>query len=493
MRIVSLRSTCLIRYLGRCALLLMLLPAVAPAASVQGGTPPAVDGQPAAIAALGSSVAQPPVTDTLAVRIAPSSAQENLNLAANPRTLSGLYYSGLLQKALGLSPDSPIKIGGIFDAGGNWLASGGLKPDSTAGDFVLGLGADVDMERLFRIPGAELLASFLDYQGANSNGQAGSVQLYDNLAPAAEFHRLQLYELWWRQRLFHDMVIIKIGKMNATGEFNQVLNPVPIPQTNMQDWTISDLLYASAGLNPTLFGRLPTYPNPAWGATISFLPSKDLYLSYGLFDGNGARGVQTGSRTWPEFNRYKFHILEFGYAWRLRDQGKPGRFGAGVWRQTGALYTGDGTTTNGATGFYAFASQRLWYRDPGIDPSGLIGFLQFGYTNSPANIVTRYVGGGLTALGLVPGRPFDTMGLGLAGSKLNFGAYAGTVFFPDVPSSYTATTLRPSELMLQAYYQLILVPSRLALQGAYTAIPTPGYRPGIPWANTFTLRVVAIL
>jgi hypothetical protein len=34
--------------------------------------------------------------------------------------------------------------------------------------------------------------------------------------------------------------------------------------------------------------------------------------------------------------------------------------------------------------------------------------------------------------------------------------------------------------MLQADYQLVLIPYKLVLQGAYTAIPTPGQRPGIP-------------
>jgi hypothetical protein len=46
--------------------------------------------------------------------------------------------------------------------------------------------------------------------------------------------------------------------------------------------------------NPTLFGRLPSLPNTAYGAEVTIAPTKQLYISYGIFDGNNARGVQTG-------------------------------------------------------------------------------------------------------------------------------------------------------------------------------------------------------
>ncbi|OPY65455.1 MAG: Carbohydrate-selective porin, OprB family [Syntrophorhabdaceae bacterium PtaU1.Bin034] len=408
---------------------LALLPAAVLAQSVENDAAGTTVGSSASITP-GGPIAQPETAGPPAMERA---------LAANPRALSGGYYSGLLQKALGLSPDSPIKFGGVLTVGGNWLASGGLRPHSTTGDFVLGLGADVDAERLLHIPGGEFYSSGIEYQGTDSNGRAGSVQVYDNLCPPKNFQRLELYELWWRQRLFDDRLIFKIGKINAGGEFGQVLTPVPIPEANMRDWTISDLLYTPSGLIPTNF-KLPIYPNPAWGLTASFLPTKKFYVSYGVFDGNGARGVQTGEKVGPTINSYKFHIGEVGHAWRLADQGKPGRFAAGIWGQTGTLATGKLTpegnaavTTNGATGYYAFANQRLWYRHPGKDPSGLIGFAQFGYSDTPSNTANWYAGGGLTALGLAPSRPYDTMGVGLAWSKLNSGADAGLIFFPTCP------------------------------------------------------------
>lgn len=435
-----------------------------------------------------------------AVTVTSEPAAAPPGLAANPRAASGENYSGLLQRALGLRLDCPVRFGGIIDVGGNWLASGGLSPGATTGDFVFGFGTDIDAEKLLHIPGGELYASGLVYQGTDNNGRAGSIQVYDNLSPSMDYHRHELYELWWRQRLFDNRLILKIGKINAGGEFGQVLIPVPVAEPQLRDWTVSDLLYTPAGYLTTNFGKLPIYPNPAWGVVASWLPSHKSYLSYGFFDGNGAAGVQTGEKSGPQFNSYKFHIGEAGYAWRLGGEGKPGRVAAGIWGQTGRLSTGTlgadretAATTDGAMGYYAFASQRLWYRHPGVDPSGVTGFAQLGYSDSATNVANWYAGGGLTALGLVPGRSYDTTGIGFAWSKLNSGADAGSIFAPKVPSTYTTTSLRASELMLQAFYQLNLIPPFMALQAAYTAIPTPGYRPDILWANIFTLRLVIIL
>jgi hypothetical protein len=54
---------------------------------------------------------------------------------------------------------------------------------------------------------------------------------------------------------------------------------------------ISVLIMVPPGINPTMLGRLPVYPNTAYGAAVYFAPTKNLYASYGIFDGNVARGI----------------------------------------------------------------------------------------------------------------------------------------------------------------------------------------------------------
>ncbi len=67
------------------------------------------------------------------------------------------------------------------------------------------------------------------------------------------------------------------------------------------------------------------------------------------------------------------------------------------------------TKQNRATGYYLFVNQRLWYRHPDRDNSGLIGYLQFADTSDSAVAAQTYVGAGLTGVGLVPVLPYNRL------------------------------------------------------------------------------------
>ena len=82
---------------------------------------------------------------------------------------------------------------------------------------------------------------------------------------------------------------------------------------------------------------MPGYYNSAYGITTTFTPIRNMYVSYGVYDGNIAHGVQTGLHGAPNFNGYYFHVGEAGGAWEVA--GLPGSFGLGGWRQTGQLST----------------------------------------------------------------------------------------------------------------------------------------------------------
>jgi porin len=114
---------------------------------------------------------------------------------------------------------------------------------------------------------------------------------------------------------------------------------------------------------------------------------------------------------------------------------------------------------------------------------------QFGANNSNALLARQYTGGGLTAFGLVPGRPDDTLGVGLAWTWLTRGDLAGNAFF-DNPN-HLALPLRPSQLMIEQYYQM-MVTKGLFFQTALTEIPDPGQHAGIPSAFALTLRLITL-
>jgi carbohydrate-selective porin OprB len=53
------------------------------------------------------------------------------------------------------------------------------------------------------------------------------------------------------------------------------------------------------------------------------------------------------------------------------------------------------------------------------DARGVSGFIQLGVNDSRTMIATRYFGLGVTAFGVIPGRPIDSLGAGFAWSRLN--------------------------------------------------------------------------
>jgi porin len=305
------------------------------------------------------------------------------------------------------------------------------------------------------------------------------------------FTRQELYQLWWRQTFFDDRLIFRIGKSVPTYDFNNVVRPVPVDDPAASIPAVTSLIYTPIFVNPTILGAIPGYYNSATGITATLAPTKKLYLSYGFYDGNLAQGQQTGLQG-PRFNGYYFHIGEVGYAYRLGAQKKPGSFGIGGWGQTGKLplHTASKQTVTGVGGVYLFGSQRLWFRKPGQDNSGVSGFYQFGANNSNAMLARQYFGTGLTGFGLVPGRPDDSMGFGLALTWLNTESFAGHAFFPKFHEGHPLP-LRPSQLMFQWYYQMQLAKG-VFFQPAITYIPTPGMSTTIPASAAGTMRLIVL-
>ena len=92
-------------------------------------------------------------------------------------------------------------------------------------------------------------------------------------------HRSELYQLWWRQELFDGKLILRVGKMVPTADFNNVLRPVPMQDQSLFIPSVSGLLFTPVFVNPTLLGVMPGYYNSACGVTTTFAPTKNFYFS----------------------------------------------------------------------------------------------------------------------------------------------------------------------------------------------------------------------
>ncbi|WP_406698313.1 carbohydrate porin [Singulisphaera sp. Ch08] len=412
----------------------------------------------------------------------------NTPISANPAAVDILTGTGAIGRFFGLKDESGIRLGGLWVGDASGVVAGGRHPGDWGLNSLTVFDLSFDTKKMGGWKGGLFGTQFLQFSGQPTNQLAGAFPGFDSLEVVPPLVRQELYQLWYRQSLWDDRLVFRIGKLVPTYDFNNVVRPVPVQDSAAAIPAVSGLIYTPIFVNPTMLGKIPGYYNSATGITTTLAPTKNSYLSYGVYDGNLARGRQTGLEG-PHFNGYYFHIGEAGFSYRVGAEKKPGNFGIGLWGQTGMLKAFNNAMVHGANGMYFFGAQRLWFQRPGRDNSGVSGFYQFGANNSNTMHARQFFGGGFTGFGLVPGRPDDSMGCGLAWTWLNNDPNAARLFFPD--STAKTLPLSPSQLMMSAYYQMKLFPGCF-FQPNLTYIPTPGMHQSIPSALAVTFRLVVL-
>jgi porin len=362
----------------------------------------------------------------------------------------------------------------VWLADTNLVAAGGVQPGGWTNNSALIIALSLDAEKLVDWRGAAFGFQFLQFNGANTNGEAGSVPGYNGIVGANPHQRSELYEAWYEQRLFEDVLKIRLGRSTPAADFNNVLRSISLTDYNQNIPALSGLLYSTIFVNGSMLGALPGYYNPGDGVTLNITPTDHFYINVGAYDGNLARGVQTGLNP-PQFNGYYFTIAELGYDWLLGDGKHPGKMGIGLWRQTGLLGTSSGITQDGTGGVYTFGSQRIAYGlNERVTKSSISVFYQFGVNSSQTLPINQYYGAGITGFGLIGDREQDSIGLGMGLSVLNPNLFA-----------------RQTDLMFQAYYQAHLFAATF-LQPTISYIPIPGASPTVPGALTMTMRLTVL-
>jgi len=403
-----------------------------------------------------------------------SSATENVAaVSGNPAATTYSTGTGWLGRTLGLRDEWGIRLGGLWLADTNVVVAGGANPGGWTNNSALFIGLQIDAEKLVAWRGASFGFEFLQFNGADTNADAGSIASYNGLVGLPPFQRSELFKAWYAQEIVKDVLKVRIGRMDPTLDFGNVLRPVTFTDTTQNIPSVSGLIYTPIFVNGSMIAAIPGYYNVGHGATITFTPTKSFYVNLGAYDGNRARGVQTGLYP-PQFNGYYFTIGEIGTDWTLGDGHHPGQFGIGLWRQTGIISFG-GVTEDGFGVVYLFGSQRIAHGvNDRVPSSAITMFYQFGANSSQTLPIRQYYGAGMTAFGLVASRDRDSMGFGVGVSRLNPNLFA-----------------RRTEVMLQAYYQAHLFAATF-LQPTVTYIPTPGAAPDLPGALATTLRLTVL-
>ncbi len=397
-----------------------------------------------------------------------------LSVSTNPSTVNIVPGTGeigawIFQK----KSDSGVRLGGVLlsDADVTLTKTPGSK--NWSGNNVVVVGLDLNFEKLCEWKGSSFGIAYLQFNGMDSNGRAGIVQGFDSLSVVAPFtNRSELYEVWVRQEFFDKKLVARIGKTVPTYDFNNVIRPVPVQDETLAIPGVSGLLFSPIFINPVNIGVMPGYYNSAYGITLNIAPTDNFYVSLGGYDGNLARGVQTGLKVGPHFNGYYFCVAEMGASWFGGEERKPGNIGIGGWVQTGKLSIPSVVEQQGAEGVYLFGSQRVWFKNPGADDSGISLYGQLGYNHAKTLPMNKFVGFGFTAFALT--RPKDSFGFGTAWSWLNQRLFT-----------------RKSELMFQAYYQAFCFHNTY-IEPVLTYVPTPGGGNHLPQTVTMTLQLITL-
>ncbi|MCL5098515.1 MAG: carbohydrate porin [Candidatus Omnitrophica bacterium] len=328
-------------------------------------------------------------------------------------------------KQAGVSFDSSLILEGFKNF------QGGLGNPDLIGASTFDLNLELDTERLIQWPGGMFYADLEDHAGQDpSTDLVGDLQVFDKQnAP----RYLQLFELWYQQKLLDDKLRLKFGKVDANSEFSVIDNGLPF-------------LNSSTQVSPTVF-VFPTTPDPMPALNVFLTPNKSYYASLGAFYAN--RSVGFGNFIGHPQDAQSsasgmFFIGETGLRWQKAPLLEhEGNLRLGSWGHTGTFTRLDGSSQQGVYGYYAILDQTLWQPDGATEHGrGVRTFLEYGRTQSTVNPTDEHFGWGVTWTGLFPGRSADIAGFSPQ--------YAHVSPPAGLPHSF--------ELALEGFYRLQLTP-----------------------------------
>jgi porin len=216
------------------------------------------------------------------------------SVTGNPAATTFSTGTGWLGRTLGLRDEWGVTLGGLWLADTNVVVAGGAQPGGWTNNSALFVSLAVDADKLVDWRGATFGFQFFQLNAGNTNGEAGSVQGYNGIVGAPPFNRTELFQAWYSQEMIPDVLKMRIGRSTPTSSFNNVLRPVTFTDTTQNIPSVSGLLYSTVFVNGSILGALPGYYNPGNGVTVNFTPTKSFYFNVGTYDGNNARGQQTG-------------------------------------------------------------------------------------------------------------------------------------------------------------------------------------------------------
>lgn len=314
--------------------------------------------------------------------------------------------------------------------------SGGLDTGTVyQGAFLSTLG--LRSEELFGYDGGDFFVSTAWVHGEEdfSNNHIGDL----NKVSLIDFENMfRLWEVWYSQAFCSDKLLFKAGVMSVDRDFivpefyNSIGSINFLNQTFFYP-TLAFNLYDIPGFPPGDHS-LSSTPYGALGFYTRYKPSENSYIQAAVYDGNpDDSGGGTDFRLSEEEGALIY--FETGYRWCVAPEqaGLPGSLKVGGYYHTDDFYdVAQGTAYAvgnafgvgpaspddhaGNYGGYLLAEQYLWLESGKSDPAmqGALAFFRLAGAPKDRNLTQFGVDGGFVFKGLVPGRDWDTLSIGLS-------------------------------------------------------------------------------
>ena len=203
------------------------------------------------------------ITPSLYADKTASSSDTSINasphISANPAAVNVGAKSGDLQSYLyekfKVKNDHGIYFGGAWLGDTNPLLAGGIpNAEEWTSNSLFLFNVSLDTEKFGAWNGGLFATQILQFNGSPTNVEAGTVQGYNSLPGASPLNRFELYQLGYRQALFHQKLFFRIGKSLPNDDFDNVIKPIPLSKKNLAIPAVSGLIFTPLFVNTTMLG-----------------------------------------------------------------------------------------------------------------------------------------------------------------------------------------------------------------------------------------------
>ncbi len=347
----------------------------------------------------------------------------------------------------------------------------------------------LDAERLAGWPGLTSFLYALQIHGGHPSRFAGDAQGVSSIEGPTKW---TLEEAWLQQTLFDGRFSALVGRYDLNSEFYRLQSASLFLNSS---FGVGPEFSQSGQQGPSIF------PNTSVGARFAVKPAQVVILRTAVLDGVPVDRPNGGQRIFAKGDGLLV-VGEAAYLYRPTTAEQPrtrqfrigrgccgtysGKLALGAWYYSASFddlaETGpDGQPLRhrGSRGIYVLADQSV-FQAAEHPERRLTLFGELGIGDSRVNRFASYVGAGLTATALIPGRTQDELGIALARAR------NGSRFIDAQLDQ--GMRAQASELTWELTY-LAQLNSHVAVQPDFQLVLRPNTDPRVKSAVTFMLRI----